>query len=149
MGSWCRRATYGVNQDYTQARQWYEKATAAGDTRALSELGKLFHKGDGVSQDYTQARQWYEKALGAGDKEALYLLGRHAYHSKDYQQAVQWHQKAVAVGNADSMLSLGLLYAKGLGVQQDDAQAGQMVLKGCRHRQCGRDVQSRAHVQRA
>ena len=51
----------GVKQDYTQARQWYEKAAAAGDAGAMVNLGYLYGHGDGVKQDYTQARHWNEK----------------------------------------------------------------------------------------
>jgi TPR repeat protein len=69
----------GVAQDYQQARQWYEKAAAAGHARAMTNLGVLYHNGQGVPQDYGQARQWYEKAIAAGDesaKERLQKLSR-------------------------------------------------------------------------
>jgi hypothetical protein len=56
----------GVAQDYRQARQWYEKAAAAGHAHAMSNLGRLYQHGQGVAQDYGQARQWYEKGAAAG-----------------------------------------------------------------------------------
>jgi uncharacterized protein len=60
----------GVAQDYGQARQWFEKAAAAGDAEAMNNLGVLYDNGQGVAQDYGQARQWFEKAAAAGDEFA-------------------------------------------------------------------------------
>src|SRR5262245_37582433 len=65
----------GVAQDYGQARQWYEKAAAAGSAGAMANLGMLYHNGQGVAQDYEQARQWYEKAAAGGDDRAMNSLG--------------------------------------------------------------------------
>jgi TPR repeat protein len=58
---------YGVKRDYQQGRQWYEKAAAAGSTKAMNNLGLLYENGYGVKQDYQQARQWYEKLAAAGN----------------------------------------------------------------------------------
>ena len=52
----------GVPQDYAKAREWYEKAAAAGDAAAMRNLGFLYANGQGVPQDYAKAREWYEKA---------------------------------------------------------------------------------------
>jgi TPR repeat protein len=60
----------GVQQDYQQARQWYEKAVAAGDAAAMTYIGVLYHNGNGVDRDYKQARHWYEKAATAGNADA-------------------------------------------------------------------------------
>ena len=57
----------GVTQDYAKAREWYEKAAAAGDAVAMSQLGLLYDNGQGVAQDYAKAREWYEKAAAKGD----------------------------------------------------------------------------------
>ena len=57
----------GVAQDYAKAREWYEKAVAAGDPSAMNNIGKQFEKGLGVAQDYAKARVWYEKAVAVGD----------------------------------------------------------------------------------
>ena len=49
--------------------------------------------------------------------------------SKNYGAAMQWFQKAAALGNADAQIAVGSLYADGLGVTKDDAQAEQWFLK--------------------
>jgi TPR repeat protein len=47
----------GVSQDYTKARQWFEKAAAQGSVAAQNNLGVLYASGQGVPQDYATARQ--------------------------------------------------------------------------------------------
>ncbi|THI85640.1 MAG: sel1 repeat family protein [Nitrospira sp. CG24A] len=41
----------GVPQDYSRARQWWEKAAAQGSVSAQSDLGQLYASGLGGSQD--------------------------------------------------------------------------------------------------
>jgi TPR repeat protein len=127
----------GVAQDYQQARQWFEKAAAAGNIYGMSGLGELYRDGEGVAQDYQQARQWYEKAAAAGETVAMQNLGvlyREGQGvSQDYQQARQWYEKAVAAGNTDAMSGLGWLYEAGLGVSQDYQQARQWYEKAAAH----------------
>ncbi|MEX4218568.1 sel1 repeat family protein, partial [Haemophilus influenzae] len=38
-------------------------------------------------------------------------------------EAVKWYRKAAEQGYADAQLNLGNMYAKGLGVKQDDVEA--------------------------
>ena len=42
---------------------------------AMSNLGVLYHNGQGVAQDYAKAREWYEKAAAKGDALAMTNLG--------------------------------------------------------------------------
>ena len=53
---------FGVTQDYVKAREWYEKAAARGDAKAMRKLGELYRDGHGVAQDFAKAREWDEKA---------------------------------------------------------------------------------------
>ncbi len=119
----------GVPQDYTKARQWFEKAAAQGHAEAQYNLGKLYANGKGVPQDYAKARQWFEKAAAQGYAEAQVSLGR-LYHNgkgvpQDYAVARSWFEKAAALGNVDTQLFLGYLNAKGEGVPQDYTKARQ------------------------
>jgi hypothetical protein len=59
-----------VPQDYTKARQWYEKAAAQGHEEAQYNLGVMYAEGEGVSMDYTKARQWFEQAAAQGHPAA-------------------------------------------------------------------------------
>lgn len=58
-------------QDYAQLRARYEKAAAAGDAKAMYNLGLLYRDGLGVAQDYAQARHWFEKSVAASNAKAM------------------------------------------------------------------------------
>jgi TonB family protein len=120
-------------EGYAQLRAKYEKAAAAGDTRAMRELGKFYKDGRGVPQDYEQARQWFERAAVAGNALAMYEVGDFYENGldvpQDYTQARKWFEKAAAAGNADAMRDLGILYENGEGVAKDSAQAQEWYRK--------------------
>ena len=59
-----------TSQDYAKAREWYEKAAAAGNVDAMISLGLLYNSGQGVAQDYAKARELYQKAADRGNAEA-------------------------------------------------------------------------------
>lgn len=56
----------GVRQDYTLARQWYEKAASQGHAKAQVNLGMMYEGGLGVRQDLGAAKEWYGKACDGG-----------------------------------------------------------------------------------
>jgi hypothetical protein len=117
----------GVARDYTQARNWYQRAAAAGSTEAMCNLGVLYQSGRGVPENYDKAREWFQKAADAGNAEAINKLGElYAYAqgvARDYTQARNWYQRAAAAGNAKAMSNLGVLYENGQGVAQDYGKA--------------------------
>ena len=82
------------------ARNWYEKAAAQGNTGAQYNLGVLYDEGKGVTQDYGQARAWYEKAAALDFAPAQYNLGvlynKGKGVTQDYGQARAWFEKAAA-----------------------------------------------------
>ena len=118
-----------VSQDYTKARQWWEKAAAQGDAKAQFSLGVLYDNGLGVPQDYATARGWYEKAAAQGNARAQVFLGilydRGLGVPQDYVTARQWYEKAAAQGDAGAQYILGVLYDDGQGVPQDYVKARQ------------------------
>jgi len=68
------RKGQGAPQDYPKAKEWYEKAAAAGAAEAMTGLGGLYARGQGVPQDEQEAKAWYEKAAAAGNVEAQQRL---------------------------------------------------------------------------
>lgn len=60
----------GQTQNYVQLRAQYEKAAAAGDAKAMYNLGLVYRDGLGVAQDYAQARRWFEKSVAAANAKA-------------------------------------------------------------------------------
>ena len=61
---------YLDEQDYAEARHWYEQAAAAGDSRGMYGLGILYRNGQGVPLDESKALEWEEKAAAARNRES-------------------------------------------------------------------------------
>lgn len=73
LGEWYAKGT-GVQQDYAQARAWYEKAATQGHPLAQNNLAELYFAGLGGSPDYVRAYMWVTLAAqhmqGEEKKEA-------------------------------------------------------------------------------
>ena len=63
-----------IKQDYAQVLRQFEKAAAAGNAKAMYNMGVAYEIGKGVKQDDVKARQWYEKAAAAGFSQAAEAL---------------------------------------------------------------------------
>ena len=126
----------GVEQDYTKALEWYNKAANAGNDSAMYSIGYMYDYGEGVEQDYSKALEWYNKAANAGNSAAINNIGYMYEFSKgveqDYSKALEWYNKAVNAGNAAAwynkavnagnaaaMNNIGRMYEFGKGVEQD------------------------------
>jgi uncharacterized protein len=46
--------------------RWYERAAAAGDTKAMRVLGDAYKHGKGVTKDPAVSGAWYRKAATSG-----------------------------------------------------------------------------------
>lgn len=68
----------------------------------------------------SEAHELYELSGMQGYTDSLIRSGNVLYtESKDYEQAVRVFVKAAELKNAEGMVSLGLMYAQGLGVKED------------------------------
>jgi len=119
---------------FDKALQAFQRAAAAGDGRAMNDIGVLYYDGHGVAKDYQRAREWYEKAAAAGNGQAMANLGAiymegHGV-TKDYYHARQWYEKGVAAGNGRAMAYLGVMYEDGDGVPKDYERARQLFAQG-------------------
>ena len=126
----------GVEQDYSKALEWYNKAVNAGNASAMYSIGYMYDYGEGVEQDYSKALEWYNKAANAGNSAAMNNIGYMYEFSEgveqDYTKALEWYNKAVNAGNAAAwynkavnagnaaaMNNIGRMYEFGKGVEQD------------------------------
>ena len=66
----------GVPQDFTMAREWYEKAASQGDADAQYNLAVLCEGGHGVAKNLPRARDLYRRAASQGHEEAATELER-------------------------------------------------------------------------
>ncbi len=114
-----------------------EKACAAGEILACTDLGRLYERGEGVKQDYPRAKELYEKACVAGEMLACTGLGR-LYDSgngvgQDSSKAEELYQKACSVSNAVCN-AVGETYKYGTDVKPDYFKAMKYYGKACNAR---------------
>ena len=55
-------------QDYTKAKQHFEKAASQGDAAAKYVLGAIYYLGKGVRKNHVVAKEWFGKACEGGDQ---------------------------------------------------------------------------------
>ena len=111
------------NDSWLEARDWYEKASQAGDVDALTDLGRIYY-GDGYLQ--TSFNCW-KQAADAGNIDALVYAGC-AYHSGEgtdlnEMEAFECFTKAAEQGNPCGMMMLSYCYENGIGTDADPEQA--------------------------
>ncbi len=125
----------GIDKDYAQAAEWYEKSAKNGLDHAQNNLGNMYAFGIGVGQNYEKAFYWYSQAAERMHQEAMsnvanyYYLGRGV--EQDYDKAVAYHTKAANLGYANSQEVLGEMYMKGDGVEQNYTQAVYWLKMSC------------------
>lgn len=113
-------AGLGCQEDYRQARLYFDTAANMGNTQAMMYLGDLYARGHGVPLDTVETLRQYERAVAAGSTDAMmrlaasYLQGRVA--PRDPKRAAELYQRAADRGNLEALCRLGLCYEQGTGV---------------------------------
>lgn len=67
--------------------------------------------------------KWCKTCARREKGEKLFRKGEDAFFGQNYTKAVEWYLKAAENGHAGAQFALGLMYAKGQGVSQDDKEA--------------------------
>ncbi|WP_317178684.1 tetratricopeptide repeat protein [Lelliottia amnigena] len=119
--------TWFSSGDDKQAGLWAEKAARGGDIDAMALLAQIHFK----HGEYAQAKSLAQQATLAGSKRGAIMLARLLVNTQagptDYPQAITLLQTATGDINNDSAVDaqmlLGLIYANGVEMAQDDAQA--------------------------
>jgi TPR repeat protein len=118
----------GVDQDYAQAAQWYQRAAGQGYAPAMADLGDLYFYGNGVDQDQAMAIKWYRRGAERGDPEAEYDYGLifhdgSAGQKQNFDAALKWFLRASAQGDAAALNMVGYMHDTGEGVDEDPREA--------------------------
>jgi TPR repeat protein/ribosomal protein S14 len=118
----------GVPQDYCQAAVWFRKAAEQGHAHAANNLGALCEHGVGVAQGYEQAFDSYFNAAGQGVAIAQVNLDRIYWEGRNVtlgfaRAAARWYRMVAEKLDVIDQRNLGLMYAQGKGVPQDDGEA--------------------------
>lgn len=99
-----------VQNDYVNAREYFEKAAALGNSEGINNLGTLYFYGYGVDQDYTKALVYYEEAAALGNSTSMNNIGilyefglgvdqDFAKSAKYYQQSIDMDENKIAEEN--------------------------------------------------
>lgn len=119
----------GVAANTQEAIKWFERAVAKGSAAAAFRLGMAYEKGQGVQRDRGRARTNYVLAAESGHLKAMHNLAVMIVEDSgpggkpDYANAIPWFRRAADRGLRDSQYNLGVLYARGLGVQANLAES--------------------------
>jgi TPR repeat protein len=118
---------YGLKSspaDVVVGLSWFEKAAYQGDVDAQRTLGELHESGDfGVPRGHAQAVAWFRKAAKQGDVRSMLKLIGFSASAGDYAEASIWSRKLAELGDGVGQYTIGRMYAEGLGVPKDRAQA--------------------------
>lgn len=114
----------GVDRDLAEAAKWYELSAQRDYAPAQYRLANFLEKGHGVDVDIDASAKWYGRAAENGNALAMHNLA--VLHSSgmvggkpDMEEAIGWFTQAADLGVKDSQVNLGIILAKGLGVDVD------------------------------
>ncbi|HSP24355.1 MAG TPA: tetratricopeptide repeat protein [Saliniramus sp.] len=116
----------GIPQDFGKAAEWYRLAARRGDANAAFALGSLALEGRGMERDPDLARRHFEEAAEQGHAPAAYNLALMLLNdntAESIEQAALLLDRAAEAEIPDAQHALGVLYARGRGVQEDEARA--------------------------
>ena len=126
-GDWEKGYAAYKGGDYATALREWEPLAIQGDADAQTNLGVMYHRGDGVPQNDKTAVKWWKLAAEQGHADAQYKLG--LLHEiglgvpPDKKTAVKWCRRAAKQGHADAQTYLGNAYSDGKGVPKNDKTA--------------------------
>jgi TPR repeat protein len=110
-----------VTADMTAAKTWYRRAAETGSVEGERELGMFLWAPHG---DLAEAERWLRKAADQGDIAAEGDMGSFEGREKhDAEAAFGWYLKAAEQGDPMAPSTVGVLYAVGVGVTANPAEA--------------------------
>lgn len=111
-------------RNYSQAREYYQKAADEGNLYALTNLAWYSIYGTDGQVDMAKGIRMFEQGANAGNPYAQASLGwlyREGYNGtrKDYDEAIKWYRKSAEQGYANGQATMGWFYREGLGTARD------------------------------
>jgi len=113
-----------VEQDTKKGVELLTKSANQGSVAAMRELGLYYFS----ESDGDNAGQWLLKGAQAGSGLCARILGEGCVYDsdageEDYRKGLEWYNKAVELGDVYALVEIGICYANGWGVPQDEAKA--------------------------
>ncbi|WP_245516273.1 tetratricopeptide repeat protein [Ancylobacter aquaticus] len=131
---------YGVRQNPTVAREWYEAAAAKGNPDALFTLGAILMASPSAANK-DQAVDFFRRAAENGNARAAYNLGlvylQGQVAPKEPAIAAEWFKRGAESDQPDALYALATLYRDGNGVPQDPVESARLLQRAS---EIGNDV---------
>jgi uncharacterized protein len=119
-----RQAVTDYNaSNFTAAAANFQLAAEQGHAESQYLLSTMYDAGQGLPQDDTQAAHWERKAAEQGHAYAQANLSFRFYAANNFPEALAWCQRAAYSNLPWAQYNLGLMYRKGEGVPQSNAEA--------------------------
>jgi serine/threonine-protein kinase len=136
LGNIYRDGVTGVGKDSLRAASLFSRACDIAPPKGCTNLGVMYHNGDGVPQDDTKAATQYSKACKADDAIGCSNLGSSYWFGRgvpqDDSHAAALYSRACDANNGAACSNLGNCYLSGRGVGGKDlAKARLLFIKGC------------------
>lgn len=109
--------------DQEGALEWMSKAADAGMEEAQYQVGLYYKNGIGKKADFNTAKQYLSKAAEQGHSKARDLLQANEIQKLDQDEYMNFLIKNAENGRPDAIYQLGLIYAEGKIVNQDNLKA--------------------------
>lgn len=110
-----------------KAFQYFTKAAAKDDARALNGLGVCHEHGYGTPVNEKLAFQYYERSAKAGFFRAMHNLALCYYEGlgcpQNTEKAIAQFKAAASLGMSDSLLMLSRIYSDGVGINHDKEES--------------------------
>lgn len=65
-----------IQQDFSQAAQWYVKSASYGNNKAMFNLASMYLNGDGVKISIEKAEYWLQQSASKGNQRAIDILSQ-------------------------------------------------------------------------
>ena len=130
-------AVYGANidipRDTTQARKWFFKAAALGNTKAQHQLMDSYATGASALPTDDSTVGWILKLADSGDPRALTIKGMMIEQGvnlpKNLQLALQFYEAAAKLSDPEGAFLAGTMLFNGTGVPNDSTAADKYFLQ--------------------
>lgn len=128
-----------MRQDYTKAREHFEKAAEYKHPEALYYLGNIYQDGLDVTADEETALDYYRRAAELEHPDSQMIIGvQHVMdgvqldpqsieQNAEYAAAVEWLKKAAAQQVPEAKFWYGDMLIKGLGTEKNETRGVQLV----------------------
>ncbi|MGB9094046.1 MAG: DUF3857 domain-containing protein [Gallionella sp.] len=135
-----------ASKDVVKAIEWYQKASAQGQSYASRSLGDIYMYGQGVNKDIVKAADWYQKSFEQGgdvppslETRLGLMFEKGKEIPKDMSKAAEWYRRAAIQDYGLAEFYLSLMYENGEGVAKDAANAKAWFEKAAAHGWEGKD----------